>query len=306
MGQVINGQWYNRPSDGGQWPTEPIRPPAQFKNWIGTHDFPAQSGRYHLYVSYACPWSHCTILFRQLKNLSQQISMSLLHPKILSRGWEFIPTHPLFHDPLNYARSLYEIYLLADPFYTGPVFLPVLWDKQTHKIVNNDWSDITRMLNSAFNSLTGNTEDFYPTSLHSEIDAKNTFIYENINVGVYQCGLATKQASYDQAFDKLFAALNILEKELEKNTYLIANKLTETDWRLFITLIRFDCVYYSLFKCNLKQIADYKNLSRWLIQLYNIPGIAQTINFEHIKQHYYNLVNINPSLIIPKGPLLKL
>lgn len=306
MGQLINGQWYNHPPDGKSWPTEPIHPPAQFRNWIGTKDFPIQSNRYHLYVSYACPWSHCTIIFRQLKALHQQISMSFLHPQILSRGWEFIPTHPLFRDPLNYARSLYEIYLLADPFYTGSVSLPVLWDKQTHKIVNNDWADITRMFNRTFNDLTGNTEDYYPDLLQPEIDAKNTFIYENINLGVYQCGLATKQLSYDQAFDKLFTALDILETALEKNIYLVANKLTEADWRLFITLIRFDYVYYSLFKCNLKQIADYKNLSRALVQLYNIPGIAQTINFEHVKQYYYSLANINPSQIIPKGPLLKL
>lgn len=225
---------------------------------------------------------------------------------MLSRGWEFIPTHPLFHDPINYARHLYEIYLLADPFYNGPVFLPVLWDKQTHKIVNNDWIEIMRIFNSAFNGLTGNTEDFYPESLRSEIDKKNAFIYENINLAVYECGLTTKQSFYDQCFDKLFAALDTLDKELEKNVFLFGDKLTEADWRLFITLIRFDCVYYSLFKCNLKQIASYQNLSRFLIQLYNIPKVAQTINFEHIKQHYYNLVSVNPSQVIPKGPLLKL
>lgn len=306
MGQLINGQWHNQPPAGGHWPTDPFRPPAQFRNWIGTGEFAAESGRYHLYVSYARPWSHCTILFRQLKGLTEHISMSPLHPKILSRGWEFVPTHPLFHDPLNYARCLYEIYMLADPFYTGLASLPVLWDKQTRRIVNNDWSDIIRIFNSAFNGITGNTEDYYPEALRAEIDIKNTFIYENINLGVYQCGLANKQERYDQAFDKLFAALDVLENELAQQPYLVGGRLTEADWRLFITLIRFDCVYYSLFKCNLKQIASYKNLSRSLVQLYNIPGIAQTINFEHIKQHYYSLVSLNPSQIIAKGPLLKL
>ena len=233
--------------------------------------------------------------------------MSSLYPHVLTRGWMFIPTHPLFLDPINYAKYLYEIYLLADPFYTGRVSLPVLWDKQTHTIVSNESSEIIRMFNSEFNHITQNTNDYYPTPLRDEIDKMNAFLYDNINNAVYECGMATKQTSYDKAFDKLFAAMDVLNSLLENQPFLVGNQLTESDSRLFVTLVRFDCVYYSHFKCNLKPLSDYKNLSRFTHQLYNMPGIAQTINFEHIKQHYYfSQVNINPTQIVPKGPLLKL
>lgn len=317
MGLLINGQWHNKPLiDNDKKKGEFIRPASAFRNWItpdgqpgptGVGGFAAESGRYHLYVSYACPWAHRTIIFRQLKGLADHISLSVVHPHMLSRGWEFIPTHPLFRDHINFCRCLYELYLLADPFFSGKVTVPVLWDKKLHTIVNNESAEIIRMFNSAFNGITGNKDDYYPEALRPEIDKINAFVYDNINNGVYRCGFATQQKAYDEAFDKLFAALDVIEKQLENQTYLVGNTLTEADIRLFTTLIRFDCVYYSHFKCNLRQMADYKNLSRFINHIYNLPGIAQTVNFEHIKQHYYfSQIQINPTQIVPKGPLLNL
>lgn len=317
MGTLIKGQWDNSPLIiNDKTKGEYNRQAAQLRNWITPHGdpgpsgkggFAAESGRYHLYISYACPWSHRAVIFRQLKSLNDHISMSVVHPHMLSRGWEFIPTHPLFRDHVNYCRCLYEIYLLSDPFYTGRVTVPVLWDKKQHTIVSNESSEIIRMMNSAFNAITGNTLDYYPQALRTEIDTVNQFVYDNINNGVYKCGFATKQAAYDVAFDALFAALDTLDKRLDNQTYLVGNTITEADWRLFVTLIRFDCVYYGHFKCNWRHLSEYKNLFRYLNHLYNLPGIAQTVNFEHIKQHYYfSQTSINPNQIVPKGPLLNL
>lgn len=306
---LINGQWHHHKE-------VPVPEQSQFRNWItpegqagptGQAGFKAQSKRYHLYVSYACPWAHRTLIFRVLKELTEHISVSVVHPHLLERGWEFIPSHPLFNDPINYCRCLYEIYLLADPFYTGRVSVPVLWDKHQHTIVSNESADIIRMLNSAFNHLTHNALDFYPPAWQAEIDPINQFVYENINQGVYRCGFATSQAVYDQAFEVLFNSLNALEKRLTNQTYLINDTLTEADWRLFTTLIRFDVVYYSHFKCNYKRLSDYPHLSRYLKHLYHLPGISETVNFYQIKQlYYFSHVKINPTRIVPKGPLLDL
>lgn len=315
MGVLIKGQWHDEryavPKNG-----EFIREQSQFRNWItptgvagptGIGGFPTQPNRYHLYISYACPWAHRTLIFREVKQLSNYISLSVVHPHLLERGWEFIPTHPLFRDPINYCRTLYEIYLLADPFYTGRATVPVLWDKQQHTIVSNESADIIRMFNTAFNDLSHDTADYYPARLQTEIDELNQFVYENVNNGVYRCGFATTQEAYNKAFDALFNALNTLDQRLSQQRYLVQDTLTEADWRLFTTLIRFDIVYYGHFKCNQQRIAEFAHLSRYLKHLYHLPGIAATVNFEHIKQHYYySHVKINPTRIVPKGPLLDL
>lgn len=316
MGALHKGHWINKwahtHSENGTF----LRKESQFRNWItengqagptGKGGFPAQSGRYHLYVSYACPWAHRTLIFYTLKQLEEHISLSVVHPHMLERGWEFTPTHPLLRDSINYCHCLYELYLLADPFYSGLVTVPVLWDKLQHTIVNNESSEIIRMFNSAFNTITGNTFDYYPPALQSQIDQQNQFIYENINNGVYQCGFAKTQSAYDSAFDALFSALDTVEKRLATQPFLVQNSVTEADWRLFTTLIRFDVVYYSHFKCNLRKIAEYPNLWRYLKTLYHYPKIRQTVNFEHIKQHYfYSHAHLNPSRIVPKGPLIDL
>lgn len=316
MGMLHEGQWIDQWYDTKKTQGNFVRQESQFRNWItidgkpgpsGEKGFLAESGRYHLYVSYACPWSHRVIIYRALKDLSNHISMSMVTPHMLSNGWEFIPTHPFFRDPLNYCHYLYEVYLLANPFYSGRVTVPVLWDKKEHTIVSNESADILRMFNSAFNAITGNTDDYFPEALQVEIESLNQFIYDNINNGVYRCGFATTQEAYDKAFDALFKALDTLEKRLENQTYLIGETITEADWRLFVTLIRFDVVYYGHFKCNLRQIADYPRLSQYLKKLYHMPSIASTVNFEQIKQHYYySHATINPTRIVPKGPIIQL
>lgn len=321
MGRLVNGQWHSDWYDqwggkGAQPKGEYIRETSQLRNWVtidgspgpsGKGGFPAVSGRYHLYASYACPWAHRTILFRQLKNLSEHITMSVVHPNMLQHGWEFIPTDPNFRDPINYCRALYEVYLLSDPFYSGKVTVPVLWDKVQHCIVSNESSEIIRMFNSAFSALTANTPDYYPEPLRDEIEVINQFVYDTINNGVYRCGFATLQAAYDKAFDVLFDALKTLNTRLENQRYLVNNSLTEADWRLFVTLIRFDVVYYSHFKCNLCRIADFPHLTRYLKHLYHLPGVARTVSFEQIKQHfYYSQKTINPTQIVPKGPRIDL
>lgn len=316
MGQLINGQWHDEWYDTKKTKGEFVREKSQFRNWItvdgqpgptGKGGFIAESGRYHLYVSYACPWAHRTIIFRALKNLTDTISMSLVHPHMLSRGWEFIPTHPNYRDPLNYCRSLYEIYLLADPFFTGRVTVPVLWDKKQHVIVNNESSEIIRMFDSAFAKVAPCNTEYYPIALRPEIDVINQFVYDNINNGVYRCGFATSQDAYDKAFDALFNALDEIEKRLANQTYLVSNTLTEADWRLFTTLIRFDVVYYSHFKCNKRMLRDYPNIFRYLKALYHLPKIQDTVHFDQIKEHYYySQATLNPSRVVPKGPLIDL
>ncbi len=314
MGLLVDGKWQDQWYDTKKTKGEFVREQSQFRNWItadgeagitGKGGFKAQSGRYHLYVSYACPWAHRTLIFLALKDLQKHISVNVVHPHMLENGWAFSPHDYALQDTVNQASFLHQVYTKADPHFTGRVTVPVLWDKQQNTIVNNESAEIIRMLNSAFNTITGNEKDFYPIALRSEIDEINQFVYENINNGVYRCGFATEQGAYEAAFDKLFIALDTLEKRIALNTYLIKDTLTEADWRLFTTLIRFDAVYYSHFKCNLRLIKDYPHLSSYVKQLYRHPGVAPTVNLEHIKAHYFfSHKHINPTQIIPKGPIL--
>ncbi|KAB0300054.1 glutathione S-transferase family protein [Vibrio fortis] len=305
MGKLIEGKWfdigYETKSNGGRF----IREDAGFRDWIkdeSGHRFQSESGRYHLYVSYACPWAHRTLIFLKLKGLEEHISVTVVTPDMLSEGWTMFKPEP------NHGYThLHQIYTHAKKDYTGRVTVPVLWDKKTHTIVSNESSEIIRMLNSEFNELTGNTDDYFPESLRSEIECWNNFIYPNINNGVYRCGLATTQPAYEEAYDNLFDALDKVESHLSKNRYLLGSQLTEADWRLFVTLIRFDAVYVGHFKCNKQRIADYPNLQNYLKELYQTPGIDEVTNFFHIKRHYYfSHTMINPSHIIPAGPELDL
>ncbi|MBS0286442.1 MAG: glutathione S-transferase family protein [Proteobacteria bacterium] len=314
MGLLIDGKWHDQWYDTQKTKGEFVREQSQFRNWItidgqpgptGKGGFKAQSGRYHLYVSYACPWAHRALIFRALKDLNEHISVNIVHPHMLENGWSFDKQDPFLHDTLHHSQYLYEVYLKANPHFTGRVTVPVLWDKEQSTIVNNESAEIIRMFNSAFNDITGNQADFYPKALQTKIDTINQFVYENINNGVYRCGFATTQDAYDKAFDKLFNAIEEIENTLATNQYLVGDTITEADWRLFTTLIRFDAVYYSHFKCNLRRMKDYPNLSRYLEELFLYPGIKQTVHFDHIKHHYYfSQKQINPTQIIPKGPLL--
>src|SRR5690554_137720 len=306
MGLLVDGQWhdqwYDTDSTGGKFE----RSEAQFRRWVEADplaQFPAASGRYHLYVSYACPWAHRTLIFRKLKQLEEHIGVSVVHPLMLENGWEFAQ-QPL-HDALFSSNFLYELYLKADAKYSGRVTVPVLWDRETNTIVSNESADIIRMFNSAFNSITGNMRDFCPASLRAEIDAMNDFVYHAVNNGVYRCGFATTQKAYEEAFHELFAALDKLELHLTKHRFLVGEQLTESDWRLFATLVRFDAVYVGHFKANLKRLVDYPNLWAYVRALYQVPGIAETVNMAHIKHHYYGSHGtINPTGIVPVGPEL--
>ncbi len=304
MGYLDNGKWvdkwYDTKSSKGAFKRET----SQFRHVISNQNstFKPEKNRYHLYVSYACPWAHRTLIFRKLKQLENLITVSVVHPLMKENGWVFSTEYP---DHLFDKAYLYEIYSLAKTDYFGRVTVPVLFDKKTNTIVNNESSEIIRMFNSAFNDITGNTDDFYPKNLQSEIDELNDIIYTNINNGVYKCGFATSQKVYDLALKNLFNCLDTLEERLFKRTYLIENQITEADWRLFTTLLRFDPVYVGHFKCNLKQIMQYKNLSSYLKRLVEHPGIKETIFMDHIKSHYYESHDmINPTGIIPGGPLL--
>jgi len=311
MGVLVDGKWqtdwYDTESTGGAF----VRPTTRFRNWVtrdgapgptGGGDFPAEAGRYHLYVSLACPWAHRTLIFRKLKKLTEAIGVSVVHPHMLEEGWRFNEEWP---DDLYGSRRLYELYLRADPRYSGRVTVPVLWDKQRETIVSNESADIIRMLNSAFDELADTTLDFYPEPLRTEIDALNAVIYDNVNNGVYRAGFATSQSAYEEGFRALFNTLDELEARLDEQRFLMDDVLTEADWRLFTTLVRFDAVYYGHFKCNRRRIVDYHNLSGYLRDLFQIPGVKDTVNFEHIKQHYYfSHGNINPTRIVPLGPLL--
>jgi len=300
MGLLVEGewkdQWYETKENGGKF----VRQESIFRHWIGADDnkFPAEAGRYHLYVSLACPWAHRTLIFRQLKGLTDLIDVTVVSPDMLSHGWEFQPKS----EPLYGYHFAHQLYTHAKKDYTGRVVVPILWDKKTQTIVSNESADIIRMFNLAFNELTGNTDDYYPESLQIEIDSINQFVYDHVNNGVYKCGFATTQAAYDEAVDALFIGLDSLEKRLSANRYLLGDNITEADWRLFTTLIRFDAVYFGHFKCNQKQIAGYPHLSRYLEDLYHQPNIAATVNIEHIKRHYYySHESINPTRIVPKG-----
>jgi len=314
MGLYVDGvwhdQWYDTSATGGRFEREPTR----FRNYVtpdgspgptGEGGFPAEAGRYHLYVSLACPWAHRTLIFRALKKLEDVVSVSVVSPLMGDEGWTFNVEEGSTGDAINNARKLGEVYLLAAPKYSGRVTVPVLWDKTRRGIVNNESAEIIRMLNSAFNAFTSDRRDFYPEKLRAEIDAVNADVYAHINNGVYRAGFATSQEAYEEAFRALFAALDRMEERLSEHRYLVGNTLTEADFRLFTTLIRFDAVYYSHFKCNERRIADYPNLSNYLRDLYQVPGVKETVSLDHIKRHYYwSHVKINPTRIVPVGPKL--
>ena len=265
--------------------------------------FAAERGRYHLYVSLACPYAHRTVIFRKLKKLESVISMSVLDPVMGDEGWEFGSGPGTIADTVNGKQQPGEIYLLADPRYSGRVSVPVLWDMKRRTIVNNESPEIIRMLNSAFASLSDDRADYYPGDLRAEIDRTNARVYADVNIGVYRAGFATTQEAYEEGCRAVFAALDWIEERLSRQRYLVGARLTEADWRLFTTLVRFDAVYYSHFKCNLRRIADYPNLSNYLHDLYQVPGIADTVNMDHIKRHYYmSMTAINPTRIVPLGP----
>lgn len=311
MGMLVDGlwtnQWYDTKSTGGRFK----RSEARFRNFVtkdgtagptGVGGFQAAADRYHLYVSHACPWAHRTMIFRALKGLQDLISVSVVDAKMPDQhGW----TIAKGEDPINDAKTMWQVYVAADKDYTGRVTVPVLWDKKQNTIVSNESSEIIRMFNSEFNHLTGNALDFYPEHLRAAIDPINERIYGSINNGVYKTGFATTQEAYDEAVTDLFDSLDWVEQLLSQNPYLAGDRLTEADWRLFTTLVRFDPVYVGHFKCNIRRIADYPNISRLVAELSATPGVRETINMEHIKMHYYwSHTSINPHRIVPMGPAL--
>ena len=312
MGLLVNGQWQDKWYDTDNNQGEFKREAAQLRNWVtedgsagqsGDAGFKAEKDRYHLYVSLACPWAHRTLIFRHLKGLEDYISVSVVSPDMLEHGWTFDKDNHSTGDALFDSDFMHQIYTRNKADYSGRVTVPVLWDKKTQRIVSNESAEIIRMFNSAFNGLTANERDFYPQSLRSEIDEVNEFVYHNINNGVYRAGFATTQEAYTEAFDNLFAALDKIEQRLTANRYLVGDTLTEADWRLFTTLIRFDSVYVGHFKCNLRTIESYPAISNYLRELYQIEGVSKTVDFYHIKRHYYfSHTMINPTQVVPKGP----
>lgn len=315
MGQLIDGKWhdtwYDTASTGGQF----VRTTTTFRNWItadgspgpsGTGGFAAQAGRYHLYVSLACPWAHRTLIFRALKGLQGLIDVSVVHPDMLEGGWSFDTSFAgATGDRLQGHAYMRDVYLAADPKISGRVTVPVLWDKATSQIVSNESAEIIRMFNSAFDGLTGNTLDFWPSALRIQIEAINQRIYDTLNNGVYKAGFATTQTAYDSAVSALFDTMDWLENHLSDNRFLMGDTLTEADWRLFPTLVRFDPVYHGHFKCSLRRLVDYPNLWAYTRHLYQMPGIKETVNFDHIRRHYhYSHTTINPHRIVPMAPTL--
>ena len=315
MGLLVDGvwhdQWYDTKASGGAF----VRSTAKFRNWItadssagptGEGGFPAELGRYHLYVSHACPWAHRALIFRALKGLNDHITVSVVHPDMLSDGWTFeTDEHGATGDTLYGLPFARDIYIKADSTISGRVTVPILWDKQRDTIVSNESSEIIRMFNSAFDALTGNTDDYWPVEMRERIEEVNARIYDTINNGVYKSGFATTQVAYDAAVGPLFDSLEWVEQRLSKNRYLMGDTLTEADWRLFTTLVRFDPVYHLHFKCNRKRIVDYPNIWAYTRELYQVSGIAETVNFEHIVRHYhYSHETINPNRIIPTNPVL--
>jgi glutathionyl-hydroquinone reductase len=315
MGHLIDGkwssEWYDTKKTGGAFQ----RDTSRFRSWItrdgaagpsGEGGFPAQAGRYHLYISHACPWAHRTLIFRAIKGLEGLIDVSVVHPDMLGDGWTFATDYSgATGDTLHGARFLRDVYLRANPAISGRVTVPILWDKVRDTIVSNESSEIIRMFNAAFNDLTGNTDDYYPEALRDGIDAINARIYDTVNNGVYKAGFATTQAAYDAAVVPLFETLDWLEDHLTAHRYLMGAALTEADWRLFTTLIRFDPVYHLHFKCNRRRIVDYPNLWAYTRELYQWPGVAGTIHMDHIVRHYhYSHDTINPNRILPINPVL--
>ncbi|MCX2833355.1 glutathione S-transferase family protein [Microbulbifer thermotolerans] len=314
MGLLVKGKWQDQWYDTAKHRGEFVREAAQLRNWItadgspgpsGEGGFAAEKGRYHLYVSLACPWAHRTLIFRKLKGLEDYISVSVVSPYMREHGWTFATEEGATGDALYGADYLYQLYIRNKADYSGRVTVPVLWDKQRACVVSNESSEIIRMFNSAFDGLTGNSADFYPQALRGDIDAINAIVYENVNNGVYRAGFATTQAAYEHAYERLFDTLEQLEQRLANNRYLCGDRITEADWRLFTTLVRFDPVYHGHFKCNKQRMADYPNLWAYTRELYQWPGVAATVDFHHIKTHYYaSHATINPSGIVPKGPEL--
>lgn len=302
-GYLLNGQWsegwYDTQATNGEF----VRTESAFRNWItadGAGDYPAEAGRYHLYISLACPWAHRTLIARTVKKLDRIVSVSIVEPVMSNQGWTFSHALP---DDKNGFTYLHQLYTATQAEYSGRVTVPVLWDTQSKTIVNNESSEIVRMLNHAFNAFDNSNVDLYPEPFRNEIDQINKLIYNNINNGVYRCGFASSQAVYEEAFNQLFNALDTIESLLANQPYLVGPSVTEADWRLFTTLIRFDAVYFGHFKCNRNRIEDFSHLSRHMRELYLMPGIASTVNIDHIKRHYYmSHPHINPSRIVPVGP----
>jgi putative glutathione S-transferase len=314
VGQLIEGRWSNEWYDTSKTGGKFVRADAPFRNWItpdgspgpsGEGGFAAEPGRYHLYVSYACPWAHRTLIFRALKGLESLLSVSVVSPKMPDEtGWTF-KDEGSTGDALFGSDHLFQIYQRAKPDFTGRVTVPVLWDKQRQTIVSNESAEIIRMFNSAFDALTGNDDDYYPEDLRPQIDTINKRVYETINNGVYRAGFATRQDAYEEAVRGLFDSLDWVENILSDSAYLAGDRVTEADWRLLTTLIRFDAVYYGHFKCNVRQVADYPNISHYMRGLIATPGVRETIHIDHIKTHYYwSHHRINPTRIVPVGPEL--
>ncbi|MGI9367182.1 MAG: glutathione S-transferase family protein [Rhizobiaceae bacterium] len=311
MGLLQNGkwvdQWYDTKKSKGRF----VRKSAQFRNWVtadgsagpgGLAGFKAEAGRYHLYISHACPWAHRTMIFRAIKGLEDMISVSVVHWYMAENGWTFESDEGATEDHINGAHYMYEVYTAADPDYSGRVTVPVLWDKKTKTIVSNESSEIIRMFNSAFDGIGARSGDYYPEHLQQEIDQLNDRIYDTVNNGVYKSGFATTQEAYEEAVVPLFESLDWLDDKLSRQRYLAGDRLTEADWRLFTTLLRFDPVYVGHFKCNIRRIEDYPSLSNFVKELYQYPGVAETVHMDHIKKHYYGShESINPTLIVPLG-----
>jgi putative glutathione S-transferase len=314
MGLLVDGVWHDRWYDTKQSGGRFIRSESQYRNWItpdgeagptGIGGFNAEAGRYHLYVSLACPWAHRTLIFRAIKGLEGMISLSIVHWLMGEDGWTFRDGSGVIPDTINGAARLSEIYTRANPRYSGRVTVPVLWDKKQQAIVNNESAEIIRMLNTAFDGVGAKERDYYPQALRGEIDSLNSEIYARVNNGVYKAGFATTQAAYEEAVIPLFEMLDKLEARLAKQRYLCGGCVTEADWRLFTTLIRFDAVYHGHFKCNIRRVADYPELSGYVRELYQRPGVRETVNLYHIKHHYYEShKTINPTGIVPAGPAL--
>ena len=306
MGLLVDGEWhdiwYDTKSNDGRF----VRAGAQFRDRVtadGSSGFKAESGRYHLYVSYACPWAHRTLIYRRLKGLEDHVSVSVVNPLMLDQGWSFDPGDGVVPDPISNFRYLREVYTAAKPDYSGRVTVPVLWDKATGSIVNNESSEIIRFFDSEFDDVGASGPRFCPPDLEADIDAVNEFVYSAINNGVYKCGFATTQEAYDEAVKALFAALDQIDLRLSGSRYLVGETLTEADWRIFPTLLRFDPVYVGHFKCNIRRLADYPNLWAYTRELYQVPGVADTVHMDHIKDHYYRSHgSLNPSGVVPAGP----
>lgn len=312
MGKLIEGKWHDEWYDTKASRGHFVRDSAGFRNWVtadgapgpsGEGGFIAEAGRYHLYVSLACPWAHRTLIFRRLKGLDSMVSVSVVNPEMHEHGWTFAPGPGVIPDPVASADYLHQVYTRANPNYTGRVTVPILWDKKRQTIVSNESSEIIRMLGQAFDGLGATPLDTYPKEQRAEIDEVNARVYDTLNNGVYRCGFATTQTAYEEAFAALFDTMDWLEARLAQRRYLVGSAITEADWRLFTTLVRFDAVYVGHFKVNRARLVDFPNLWAYTRELYQLPGVRETVNMTHIKQHYYRShPTINPTRIVPVGP----